>query len=291
MAAALRALLSLGLSGIPFSSHDIGGFWSPAGPAALTPPLYIRWAQFGLLSSHARFHGVGPREPWAHGEQAVAIVREFARLRYRLLPYLWALAGEASESGVPVVRPMCLEFPDDPQTVGLDRQYMLGPNLLVAPVFNEEGRCRVYLPAGRWHDFWTNESSLGPAHLDLEVPLDRIPLFVREDSILPLAPAMDYVGQRPWEPIQLDVRVSSRAFATFGDPTQAITAQAELAGGRLKLAVDGPQKTYEVRFLAPARPRDIEATGAASRVETTAEGGIATVRLQAGGPFSLTARV
>jgi alpha-D-xyloside xylohydrolase len=291
MAAALRAMLSLGVSGIPFSSHDIGGFWSPAGPAALTPPLYIRWAQFGLLSSHARFHGIGPREPWAYGEEAVAIVREFARLRYRLLPYLWALAHQASEMGVPVVRPMWLEFPDDPVAPSLDRQYMLGPSLLVAPVFNEEGRCRVYVPAGRWYDFWTNEPTAGLAYLDLEVPLERVPLFVREDSILPLAPAMDYVGQRPWEPIQLDVRVSSRAFTTCNDPTRAITAEAELVGRRLTLAVDSPQKGFEVRFLAPPRLRDIEATGAASRVEITAEGGIAIVRLQAGGPFSLTAFV
>jgi len=186
---------------------------------------------------------------------------------------------------------MWLEFPDDPQAAGLDRQYMLGPGLLVAPVFNEEGRCRVYLPGGRWYDFWTNEPTAGPAHLELEVPLDRVPLFVREDSILPLAPAMDYVGQRPWEPIQLDVRVSSRAFTTFDDPTRAITAEAELAGDRLTLAVDGPQKGFEVRFLAPARLRDIAATGAASRVKTAAEGLITTVRLQAGGPFSLTARI
>ena len=186
---------------------------------------------------------------------------------------------------------MCLEFPEDPVAPGLDRQYMLGPSLLVAPVFNEEGRCRVYLPAGRWYDFWTNEVSTGPAHLHLEVPLERIPLFVREDSILPLAPAMDYVGQRPWEPIQLDVRVSSHARAAFADPTRTITAEAEVNDGRLTLAVDGPAKAFEVRPLAPARLRDIKATGAASGVEPTVEDSITTVRLQAGGPFKLTASV
>ena len=291
MAAALRAGLSLSLSGIPFWSHDIGGFWSPAGPAALTPTLYIRWAQFGLLSSHARFHGIGPREPWAYGEQAVAIVREFARLRYRLLPYLWALAHEASETGVPVVRPMCLEFPNDRLASGLDRQYMLGPSLLVAPVLNEEGRCGLYLPPGRWYDFWTNKASVGPAALELEVPLERIPLFVREDLILPMTPAMDFVGQRPWEPIQFDVRVASRARTTFRDPTQTIMAEAEVAPGRLTLAVDSPPKAFEVRFLAPTRLHGIQATGAASQAETTTEDGITIVRLRAGGPFSLTASV
>jgi len=190
-----------------------------------------------------------------------------------------------------VVRPMCLEFPHDPLAGALDRQYMLGPSLLVAPVFNDEGRCGVYLPAGRWYDFWTNEPSLGPAHLELDVPLERVPLFVRDDSILPLAPAMDYVGQRPWEPIQLDVRVASRARTAFADPAQTITAKAEVADGRLTLAVDSPQKVFEVRFLAPTDLRDIRVTGAPSAVETTTEGGATTVRLQAGGPFSLTARV
>jgi hypothetical protein len=102
---------------------------------------------------------------------------------------------------------------------------------------------------------------------------------------------MDYVGQRPWEPIQIDVRVSSRARTAFADPTQTVTAEAEVADGHLTLTVDGPQKTFEVRFLAPSGLRDIKATGAASAVETTTEGGVSTVRLQAGGPFSLTASV
>jgi alpha-glucosidase (family GH31 glycosyl hydrolase) len=186
---------------------------------------------------------------------------------------------------------MWLEFPDDPVVSGLDRQYMLGPSLLVAPVFNDEGRCGVYLPAGRWYDFWTNEPSLGPNHLELDVPLERIPLFVREDSILPLAPAMDYVGQRPWEPIQLDVRVSSRARIVFADPKQAIDAEAQVVDGRITLTVDSPQKAFEVRFLAPADVRDIKATGAASHVEIAVEDGITVVRLQADGRFSLTASV
>jgi hypothetical protein len=101
---------------------------------------------------------------------------------------------------------------------------------------------------------------------------------------------MDYVGQRPWEPIQIDVRVSSRARTAFADPTQTVTAEAEVTDDRLTLTVDGPQKAYEVRFLAPARLRHIKPTGAASAVEATVEDGMTVVRLQAGGPFSLTAR-
>jgi alpha-D-xyloside xylohydrolase len=151
MAGALRGGLSLGLSGVSFWSHDVGGFINPDNFQPPHPTLYIRWAQWGLLSSHTRFHGVGPREPWHFGEKAVKVVREFAHLRYRLLPYLYALAHEAHETGLPVVRPLWLEYPDDPHSPYIDRQYLLGPYLLVAPVFNDEGRCNVYLPSGRWY--------------------------------------------------------------------------------------------------------------------------------------------
>ncbi|MBI4570687.1 MAG: DUF4968 domain-containing protein, partial [Chloroflexi bacterium] len=127
MAAALRAGLSLSLSGIAFWSHDIGGFWNPVNPGqGPEPELYIRWAQWGLLSSHSRFHGIRGREPWWFGDQAIAEVRRFALLRSRLLPYLWSCANEAVATAPPVVRPLLLEYPDDPTTHHIDTQYLLG---------------------------------------------------------------------------------------------------------------------------------------------------------------------
>ncbi len=265
MAGALRSGLSLSLSGIAFWSHDIGGFASTPWFDLPDPTLYIRWAQFGLLSSHSRFHGVRPREPWEFGDDAVRIVRDFARLRYRLLPYLWAWAHEASRSGVAVVRPMYLEFPDDPYTPHLDHQYMLGPSLLVAPVLNEEGRCRVYLPAGRWYDFWDGSALEGPCHLDLSVPLDRIPLYVRDDSIIPFAPEQDFVGQRPWDRLRLDVRVGSRAQLSLRAPEGRVEASAQRTRGGVRLDLRASGQRIEVRLLEPARVKRVTFSGAAEK--------------------------
>ena len=290
MAAALRAGLSLSLSGIPFWSHDIGGFWNPDGMRPPPPELYIRWAQFGLLSSHARFHGVGPREPWVYGQEAMAIVREFARLRYRLLPYLWALAHEAL-AGVSVVRPLLLEFPDDPVAPQADLEYMLGPYLLVAPLFNDGGRRRVYLPAGQWFDFWSNQQIGGPAWQDVEVPLERMPLFVRGDSILPFAPAMDFVGQKAWEPIQLDVRVASRAAFSFPNPERLVQVSAQRNDGEVRLELGDTVQAFEVRFLTPGRLRDVRVTGRAADSRWEEVDGTTIVWLRTEGPCAVEAKV
>jgi len=290
MAGALRSGLSLGLSGIPFWSHDIGGFFGlNAEPP--DPLLYIRWAQFGLLSSHSRFHGVRSREPWYYGDDAVRIVRDFARLRYRLLPYLWACAHEASRALVPLLRPMYLEFPQDPYTPHLDHQYMLGPSLLVAPVLNDEGRCRLYLPAGRWYDFWGGSALEGPCHLDLSVPLDRIPLYVRDDSILPFAPEQDFVGQRPWDPLRLDVRVGSRAQLSLPAPEGRVEARARRthAGVRLDLRASGQR--LEVRLLEPAKVRDVTFSGAAERPRWRQTRRAAVINLTLRGRATVEARV
>jgi len=196
MAATLRAGLSLSMSGISMWSHDIGGFWNPKLFEPPDPILYIRWAQFGLLSSHARFHGVRGREPWYFGEKAVEVVREFAKLRYRLLPYIYSLAEEAAETGMPVVRPLALEYPDDPVAATVDYEYLLGPDLLVVPLMNAEGRALVYLPEGEWRDWWTGDVRSGPVHFRLDVPIERLPLYARASAVIPMGPEMDYVGQK-----------------------------------------------------------------------------------------------
>src|SRR6058998_451804 len=187
MAATLRAGLSLSMSGISMWSHDIGGFWNPRLFQPPDPILYIRWAQFGLLSSHSRFHGVRGREPWYYGDKAVEVVRAFAKLRYRLLPYIYSLAEEAAATGIPVVRPLLLEYPDDPVAVIVDYEYLLGPDLLVVPVMSPEGRALVYLPEGEWLDWWTGEVSTGPRHLRLDVPIERLPLYARAAADIAIA--------------------------------------------------------------------------------------------------------
>jgi alpha-D-xyloside xylohydrolase len=146
MAESLRGGLSLSLSGFGFWSHDIGGFEDRASSA-----VYKRWIAFGLMSSHSRLHGSREyKVPWLYGEEAVETLRVFTKLKCRLMPYLYAAAAEAARTGVPMMRAMALEFPGDEACGYLDRQYLLGPSLLVAPVFSEGGEVSFYLPAGRW---------------------------------------------------------------------------------------------------------------------------------------------
>ncbi len=182
MAESLRAGLSLCMSGFSFWSHDISGFEDTA-----SEDVYVRWAQFGLLSSHSRLHGSSSyRVPWLFGENAVEAVRSYARLKCRLMPYLYAASADAHETGVPVMRAMAMEFPGDIACEDLDRQYMLGGSLLVAPVFRKDGAADYYLPAGRWTHLLTGQTRTGGEWKHETYDLQSLPLFVRENAILPL---------------------------------------------------------------------------------------------------------
>jgi alpha-D-xyloside xylohydrolase len=180
MAESLRGGLSLGLSGFGFWSHDIGGFEGLPNAA-----LYKRWIAFGLLSSHSRLHGSSSyRVPWLIDEEAVDVLRFFTRLKCRLMPYLYAQAIAATQTGAPVMRAMLLEFPDDPTCAYLDRQYMLGDALLVAPVFAADGVVEYYVPAGRWTSFLTGEAVEGPAWRREAHDAMSLPLLVRPGSVV-----------------------------------------------------------------------------------------------------------
>lgn len=189
LAGSIRGGLSWGMSGVPFHTHDIGGFSSLHGGKP-TPEFFIRSTQVGVLSSHTRFHGQSVREPWEFGAEAEAIVRDWIDLRYRLLPYLEQCAAEASETGLPVMRAMPLAFPDEPLAWGFEEQYMLGPALLVAPVLQSGGRVRFYLPEGAWTDWWTGEVIHGPALIETIAPLDVLPLYGRAGESVPLGPSV-----------------------------------------------------------------------------------------------------
>jgi alpha-D-xyloside xylohydrolase len=289
MAAALRAGLSLSASGIPFWSHDIGGFWNPQnlgqGP---DPALYIRWAQWGLLSSHARFHGVRGREPWWYGDDAINAVRAFARLRYRLLPYLWSCADEAVATSAPVARPLVWAYPDDPTVRHVDSEYLLGPWLLVAPVFDPKGRARVYLPRGRWYDFWSGEALDGPRWLDLTVPLDRLPLYVRNDSLLPMGPEQTYVGERPWDPLEIAVRVSDAATLRVDGEGARLEVEAHATDGGVEIVLTGKANVM-LRFVSPT-VSSAETSGAVSDVREERIDGVLAVSLRVDGQGRVVAK-
>ena len=181
MAESLRGGLSLMLSGFSFWSHDMGGFEDDD----CTPDVYMRWTQFGLLSTHSRYHSSRKyKVPWLYGEEAVEVCREFTRLKQSLMPYLWAQSMESVRKGLPVMRPMLLEFPKDMACRYLDTQYMLGESLLVAPIFSETGFVRYYLPEGGWTHLLTGQPYVGGRWYEEVYDHHSLPLFVREGSVL-----------------------------------------------------------------------------------------------------------
>ncbi|GAA1122010.1 alpha-xylosidase [Kribbella jejuensis] len=193
MAESLRGGLSLAASGFGYWSHDIGGFEGTPDPA-----IFKRWVAFGLLSSHSRLHGSSSyRVPWAFDEEAVDVLRKFTKLKLSLMPYLTAAGEEAHRDGVPMMRPMLLEFPDDPAAAYLDRQYMLGQDLLVAPVMSLDGEVSFYLPGGRWTSLLTGEVLTGPGWVQQTHGFDSVPLYVREGAVIPIG-AVDDRPEYDW---------------------------------------------------------------------------------------------
>lgn len=194
MAESLRGGLSFSLSGFSYWSHDIAGFEHGA-----TPDLYKRWTQFGLLSSHSRYHGnTEYKVPWIYDEEAVEVTRAFTKLKCRLMPYLYRNACESAQTGIPMMRPMVLEFTDDDSCHYLDRQYMLGDSLLVAPIFNDKGDVKYYLPKGKWTNFITNEVIEGEKWHKENHGYMTLPLLAKENSIIAVG-AVDKKAEYDYE--------------------------------------------------------------------------------------------
>lgn len=180
MAESLRGGLSLCLSGFGFWSHDIGGFESTS-----TADVYKRWAAFGLLSSHSRLHGSSSyRVPWLYDEESVEVVRFFSKLKCKIMPYLYSAAYKTVQTGVSTMRAMLLEFEEDPTCAYLDKQYMLGENILVAPILNEEGMAQYYLPSGKWTNFLTGEVVEGGRWINEYHDYLSIPMMIRPNSLI-----------------------------------------------------------------------------------------------------------
>lgn len=180
MEQSLRGGLSLTMSGFGFWSHDIGGFEHTS-----TADVYKRWCAFGLLSTHSRLHGsTSYRVPWVYDDEAVDVVRFFSRLKNRLMPYLFLNAVTTAKTGVPMMRSMVLEFTGDRICDYIDKQYMLGENLLVAPIFNENSIAEYYLPEGLWTSLLTGEEKQGGKYYKEKYDYLSLPLMVKENSII-----------------------------------------------------------------------------------------------------------
>lgn len=250
MAETLRAGLSLACAGFGFWSHDMGGFENTA-----SADVYKRWCQFGMLSSHSRLHGSGSyRVPWLFDEEACDVLRKFVKAKCALMPYLYRQAVKAHEDGIPMMRPMFLEFPEDRACEPLDRQYMLGDSLMVAPVFRESGEAEYYLPEGTWYNLLTEARAEGGRWHKEQFDYFSLPLMLRPGSILAVGAHTerpDYAfhegvkllvylpedhGKAETEVTDLDGHVVTRVFA-------------EREGSQVKVRVDSEYRDYQIQVI------------------------------------------
>jgi alpha-D-xyloside xylohydrolase len=246
----LRGGLSLGMSGFGYWSHDIGGFEG-------TPDadVFKRWIAFGLLSSHSRLHGSHSyRVPWAFDDEAVDVLRKFTRLKMRLMPYLLRAADQAHRDGIPMMRSMVVEFPDDPACTHLERQYMLGDDLLVAPVLSADGQISYYVPEGRWTHLLTGEVVQGPIWSVERHGFDSVPVLARPGSVIPFGvvedrPEYDYadgVTLRAYE-LADGSRVTTPIVSAAGEV--ASTFRTTRTGDVVRVEANDPPQAWQLLLV------------------------------------------
>lgn len=250
MAETIRSGLSLACGGFGFWSHDIGGFENTA-PA----DVYKRWAQFGLLSSHSRLHGSSSyRVPWLFDEEACDVLRKFVKLKCSLMPYLYRQAVRAHEEGIPMMRPMFVEFPEDRACEPLDKQYMMGDSLLVAPIFKESGEVEYYLPKGKWFNILTGKLIEGGTWKKETHDYFTMPLLVRPNAIL----AMGSCDTKPDYEYSDGVTLCLSAFEDGAEAyteitdvkgTTVMTARAVRKGDTITLYVEGGKGNWKYQVL------------------------------------------
>jgi alpha-glucosidase (family GH31 glycosyl hydrolase) len=244
----VAALLTAAASGFSNLSHDVGGYLGRRLVERCPPELLVRWAQFGCFTPLMQAHGRFQQEAWTYDHGTLDLYRRYVLLHERLVPYIRAAAATARRSGLPIMRPLPLIDPSDRQGWRVADAYGFGPALWVAPVLEEGATSRsVYLPAGEWIDFWTGGRVRGGRIIDVEAPLDRIPVWVRAGSILVTYPAEDVAAglgeERPGRPLEATLwgRPSSgRALARLADGTRI-----RWIGGRWLVDPDRPLATRE----------------------------------------------
>ncbi|HEU5397493.1 MAG TPA: TIM-barrel domain-containing protein, partial [Verrucomicrobiae bacterium] len=206
----ISTCLGMGISGFPFIGSDISGFVRPA-----TGELYARWLQAGVFYPFMRSHtelGTPDKEPWAFGARFEEINRRSIELRYQLLPYIYNVMEQASETGVPALRPLFMDFPNDEQTASIDDEFLFGSDLLVAPVLWEEAEGRqIYLPPGDWYDYWTGRHYSGKSTINVAVTLDSIPMFVRGGGFIFRQPVVQDTDEMPGQPLRVLIAPAAKS--------------------------------------------------------------------------------
>ncbi|MEX2600667.1 MAG: TIM-barrel domain-containing protein [Balneolaceae bacterium] len=265
----IKAGLNIGLSGVGYWAHCMGGFEHDA-----DPELYIRWSQFGLMSSVAHLFGMdhpGYKEPWNYGEEALEIFTLYDRLRYRLLPYIYSEARNMHETGIPLMRALVLEYQDDENVYDIGDQYMFGSNLMIAPVTTKGAQTRVvYFPKGTWYDYWTGEEIEGRQYLNVVTPLEKLPMYVKAGGILPQRNRIEQVGEMPADTITVELFPhGDSSFELYDDDgTSEEYMTGEYAVTRIESS-DNEQQT-DVRIAAPEGAYEVPERNYALKIHTQA---------------------
>ncbi|GHJ50147.1 alpha-xylosidase [Catellatospora sp. TT07R-123] len=245
LASSLNGGLAHGMSGVPYWSHDSGGFCGTP-----SDDLYLRWAQFGALSPLLRFHGTTTREPWRFPAVEAATI-EALKLRYRLLPYLYSAALRAQATGEPIMRALAVDSPADPASWRAEHQYRLGADLLVAPMISETQRRDVYLPpsgSGGWVCWWTGEVYPDTTTMAVAPALDRVPLYVRRHALIPTTDPAEHVADGPWQRVTLLSFGGGDATCELLDDDYASTVIAHRSGDTLAVTIVGPARLHAIAF-------------------------------------------
>jgi alpha-D-xyloside xylohydrolase len=286
LARQIPAGLGFSISGNPYWTMDTGGFSVPSRFAARNAKpedvdewreLNTRWFEFATFVPLLRLHGEFPyREIWQFGGEGSPAYRamvDFDRLRYRLMPYLYSVAGAVTQDGATMMRPLAMDFPDDPTVRSLPDEYMFGPTFLVSPVVHYRQRVRpVVLPKGLWYDFWTGRVIEGGRTVEAAAPYNRIPLYVRAGSIVPFGPEIQYATEKPADPITLLVYTGAdgqfslyeddgltnayergefaRIPLTWSERTHTLTIGGRAGSFKGMLS----SRTFRVAFVSPGNP-------------------------------------
>ena len=209
-------LCNLGMSGFTFCGTDIGGFG-----ADTTPELLCRWIQAAMFSPLFRNHaakGTKDQEPWRFSKEVADINRKYIELRYKFLPYIYDLFYKGETTGLPVMRPLVLHYPNDPEVRNLNSEFLAGENILVAPVLEQGATKRmVYLPEGTWYDYWTGERVEGKQYILKDAPIDVCPIYIKAGSIIPTYEVVQYVGEKPYNKLELLVTPGAGEYTHFQD--------------------------------------------------------------------------
>ncbi len=237
--AVIKAGLNIGLSGVGYWAHCMGGFEHDA-----DPELYIRWCQFGMFSPVALVFGMdhpGYKEPWNYGTDALRNFKKYDSLRYSLLPYLYSSAYQQYKTGLPLMRALVLHYQDDENVYSIGDQYMLGDNMMVCPVTTKGAVTRsVYLPEGKWFDYWTGKSYSGKQNIHVVTPLDSMPVFVKAGSIIPQQQVELFVGAKGQAQLTLNVYPGNGRFTLYEDDGKTLQyQQGKFAVTNIEVAENG----------------------------------------------------